>query len=157
MSEYLWKERLVRIEPEAVSLARPSGKVHPAGADALKNGPQANGKSRGGWPTKMHLVAADARMAVTVSRSPSQAYAAPDGGKLLRHLGGQREQRSVLMDQAYAGDEPYQLALRLGRELVGPPLKPRRAPWAYDRERDRRRNAVERRFRRLQGVRRVFS
>ena len=154
MSEYLWKERLVRIEPEAVSLARPSGKGHPAGAGALKNGPQANGKSRGGWPTKMQLVAADARTAVPVA--PSQAHAAPDGGNLLRHLGGQREQRPVLMDRAYAGDEPYQLALRLGRELVGPPLKPRRAPWAYDRERDRRRNAVERRFRRLQGVRRVF-
>jgi hypothetical protein len=28
---------------------------------AKKNGPQAIGKSRGGWTTKIHLVAADAR------------------------------------------------------------------------------------------------
>ena len=35
-------------------------KVHPDG-DALKNGPQSIGKSRGGWTTKIHMVASDAR------------------------------------------------------------------------------------------------
>src|SRR5882762_4550537 len=31
-----------------------------------KNGPQAIGKSRGGWNTKVHLVAANARTAITL-------------------------------------------------------------------------------------------
>src|SRR5471032_395526 len=39
-----------------------------------KNGPQAIGKSRGGWNTKIHLVAADARTAITFSLSPGQAH-----------------------------------------------------------------------------------
>ena len=35
-----------------------------------KNGPQSIGKSRGGWTTKIHMVAADARTAMTFSLSP---------------------------------------------------------------------------------------
>jgi transposase len=31
-----------------------------------KNGPQAIGKSRGGWTTKIHMVAANARTAITI-------------------------------------------------------------------------------------------
>lgn len=60
-------------------------------AQALeKNGPQAIGKSRGGWNTKIHLLAADARTAVTLSLSPGQAHDAPEGRELLRRLGGKR-------------------------------------------------------------------
>jgi hypothetical protein len=35
-------------------------KVHPDGIGALKNGPQAIGRFRGGLTTKIHLVAANA-------------------------------------------------------------------------------------------------
>src|ERR1700737_2736722 len=35
-----------------------------------KNGPQAIGKSRGGWNPKVHLVAANARSAITFALSP---------------------------------------------------------------------------------------
>ena len=51
-----------------------------------KNGPQAIGKSRGGWTTKIHMVAADARTAMTFSLSPGQAHDAPEGRKLLSRL-----------------------------------------------------------------------
>ena len=47
--------------------------------------------------------------------------------------------------------------LQLGFEPVVPPNPDRRHPWAYDRNRDRRRNEVERLFRRLKGFRRIFS
>src|SRR5260370_16858073 len=36
-----------------------------------KNGPQAIGKSRGGWNTKVHLVAANARTSITFALSPA--------------------------------------------------------------------------------------
>src|SRR6186713_3127803 len=52
-----------------------------------KNGPQAIGKSRGGWNTKVHMVAADARTAITFSLSPGQAHDAPEGRALLSRLG----------------------------------------------------------------------
>ena len=61
------------------------------------------------------------------------------------------------MDRAYEGNETRQLALRLGFEPVAPPLKSRRDPWIYDQEIYKRRNEVERLFRRLKGFRRIFS
>ena len=79
-----------------------------------KNGPQAIGKSRGGWTTKIHMVAADARTAVTFSLSPGQAHDAPEGRKLLTRLGSQGQKPFLIMDRAYEGNETRQLALALG-------------------------------------------
>ena len=38
-----------------------------------------------------------------------------------------------------------------------PPLRTRVEPWEYDREMYKRRNEIERLFRRLKGFRRIFS
>ena len=38
-----------------------------------------------------------------------------------------------------------------------PPRQNRLAPWGYDRQLDKRRNEVERLFRRLKGFRRLFT
>ncbi len=122
-----------------------------------KNGPQAIGKSRGGWTTKIHLVAADARMALTFALSPGQAHDGPEGRKLLTSLGPQDAELALVMDRAYQGDETRQLALDLGFTPVVPPIKTRTDPWEYDREMYKRRNEVERLFRRLKGYRRIFS
>lgn len=122
-----------------------------------KNGPQAIGKSRGGWNTKIHLVAADARTALTFSLSPGQAHDAPAGRELLRRMGTQAQPLHLLMDRAYEGNETRQLALDLGFIPVVPPLRTRVDPWEYNRAMYRRRNEVERLFRRLKGFRRIFS
>lgn len=61
------------------------------------------------------------------------------------------------MDRAYEGNETRQLALDLGFIPVVPPLRTRVDPWEYDREMYKRRNEVERLFRRLKGFRRIFS
>ena len=122
-----------------------------------KNGPQAIGKSRGGWNTKIHMVAADARTAITFSLSPWQAHDAPEGRALLSRLGAPNRPLHLLMDRAYKGNETRQLALDLGFIPVVPPLKTRIEPWEYDREMYKRRNEVERLFRRLKGFRRIFS
>ena len=103
------------------------------------------------------MVAADARTAVTFSLSPGQTHDAPEGRKLLRRLGRQGTSLALVMDRAYEGDETRQLALDLGFEPVVPPLKTRRRPWLYNRELYKRRNEVERLFRRLKGFRRIFS
>ena len=106
-----------------------------------KNGPQAIGKSRGGWTTKIHMVAADARTAVTFSLSPGQAHDAPEGRKLLTRLGSQGQKPFLIMDRAYEGNETRQLALALGFTPVVPPLSTRVDPWEYDREMYKRRNS----------------
>ena len=61
------------------------------------------------------------------------------------------------MDRAYEGNETRQLALDLGYIPVVPPLSTRIKPWDYDRQSYKRRNEVERVFRRIKGFRRVFS
>jgi transposase len=63
----------------------------------------------------------------------------------------------LIMDRAYEGDETRQLALELGFTPVVPPKSNRISPWEYDRAMYRRRNEIERLFRRLKGFRRIFS
>ena len=65
--------------------------------------------------------------------------------------------RQVIMDRAYEGDETRQLVLDLGLEPVVPPNPNRLEPWEYDRQMYKKRNEVERLFRRLKGFRRIFS
>lgn len=103
------------------------------------------------------MVAADARTAVTFSLSPGQAHDAPAGRDLLQKLGRQETNIQLLMDRAYEGNETRQLALDLGYTPVVPPLKTRVEPWEYNREIYKRRNEIERLFRRLKGFRRIFS
>jgi transposase len=122
-----------------------------------KNGPQSIGKSRGGWNTKIHLVAADARTAVAFSLSPGEAHDAPEGRDLLQALGPMPGSLPLIMDRAYEGNETRQLVLELGMIPVGPPKSNRIDPWSYDRALYRKRNEIERLFRRLKGYRRIFS
>ena len=80
--EYLQREPIVRIKLEAVSMDSTMVKVHPVGTGAPKNSPQSIGRSRGGWTTKIHMVAADARTAITFSLTPEKAHNTPEGRKL---------------------------------------------------------------------------
>ena len=94
---------------------------------------------------------------MTFSLSPGQAHDAPQGRRLLSRLGPQQQNLSVVMDRAYEGNETRQLALELGFEPVVPPLSTRINTWEYDKRLYKRRNEVERLFRRLKGFRRIFS
>jgi transposase len=61
------------------------------------------------------------------------------------------------MDRAYEGNETRHLAQQLGFTPVVPPSRKRLDPWEYDKALYKRRNEVERLFRRLKGFRRVFT
>lgn len=103
------------------------------------------------------MVAADARTAITFSLSPGQAHDAPAGRELLFQMVLPLVPTALLMDRAYEGDETRQLAIDLGYTPVVPPKENRISPWAYDRVLYKRRNEIERLFRRLKGFRRIFS
>ena len=103
------------------------------------------------------MVAADARTAITFALSPGQMHDAPAGRQLLSKLGRPKWPIHLLMDRAYEGNETRQLALDLGFIPVVPPKSTRIDPWQYDREMYKRRNEIERLFRRLKGFRRIFS
>ena len=103
------------------------------------------------------MVAADSRTALTFALSPGNAHDAPEGRKLLSSHGGVEQKTYLIMDRAYEGDETRQLALELGYDPVVPPKSTRIEPWEYDKEIYKRRNEIERLFRRLKGFRRIFS
>ncbi len=63
----------------------------------------------------------------------------------------------LLMDRAYEGNATRQLVLELNMTPVVPPKSNRLDAWEYDRELYKKRNEVERLFRRLKGFRRIFS
>ena len=66
-------------------------------------------------------------------------------------------EQSLLMDRAYEGDNMRATAKELGYTPVVPPKKNRIDPWEYDEELYKRRNEVERFFRRIKRFRRVFT
>ena len=63
----------------------------------------------------------------------------------------------MIMDRAYESDETRQLLLSFEVQPVVPPKINRLNPWEYDQELYKKRNEVERLFRRLKAFRRIFS
>src|SRR5690554_6808055 len=103
------------------------------------------------------MVAADDRRPVTFSLTPGQWGDAPAGRELLRTLRPAEDPVALIMDRAYEGDETRQLAFDLGFTAVVPPKRTRLHPWSFNEQLYRRRNEIERLFRRLKGFRRIFS
>ena len=103
------------------------------------------------------MVAAHAGCAIAFRLSPGQAGDAPEGRELLRGMPPLPDGCRLIMDRAYEGNQTRQLALDLGFIPVVPPLSTRIEPWQYDKEMYKRRNEIERLFRRLKRFRRIFS
>jgi transposase len=75
----------------------------------------------------------------------------------LGSIGPLPEPLHLIMDRAYEDNETRQLALDFGWIAVVPPKVNRLEPWLYDKAIYKKRNEVERLFRRLKGFRRIFS
>ena len=89
--------------------------------------------------------------------SPGQAGDAPQGRELLEAGGPAPSDCLLLMDGAYEGDETLRLAHELGYTPIVPPNPNHLNPWELNSVTYRRRNEIERLFRRLKSYRRVFS
>jgi len=103
------------------------------------------------------MLAANERTAVAFDLSGGDRHDAPQGRKLLESCGPVYTNISLIMDRAYEGDVTRDLALDLGYGLCVKPKSNRKHPWGYDRELYKRRNEVERLFRRLKAYRRIFT
>ena len=95
------------------------------------------------------MVAASDRIAVAFSLSGGEKHDAPEGRKLIEKLPSNEEPCSLLMDRAYEDDKTRALAVEKGFDPIVPPKKSRLEPWDYDKELYKRRNEVERLFRRI--------
>ena len=67
------------------------------------------------------------------------------------------DKQFILMDRAYAGKRLRTTAVELGYEPVVPPKRNFKEQWDYDKEFYKKRNEVERFFRRLKRFRRIFT
>ena len=103
------------------------------------------------------MVTASDRAVVAFSLSGGNAHDAPEGIALLNQLKRHDEQQYMLMDRAYEGDVMRAKAVEKGFLPVVPPKRNRKLPWAYDKERHKRRNEIERYFLRLKRFRRIFT
>ena len=83
-----------------------------------KRGKQAIGRSRGGLTTKIHMVTASAKFAVSFSLSSGSANDSPQGMKLLHFTPKVTDKQFILMDRAYAGKRLRTTAVELGYEPV---------------------------------------
>ncbi len=105
------------------------------------------------------MVASSATTAIAFTLSPGQNHDAPEGRHLLEEMHKPFEIAPLPlgMDRAYEDNETRHLAASLNFVPVVPPKSNRREPWGYDKELYKRRNEVERLFRRLKAYRRIFT
>ncbi|OQB27999.1 MAG: Transposase DDE domain protein [Candidatus Hydrogenedentes bacterium ADurb.Bin179] len=103
------------------------------------------------------MVSADDQVVVEVHLSGGECHDAPEGRKSIEAVGKSYEGVPLLMDKAYEGDETRSLARANGHEPIVPPKSNRADPWEYDKETYKKRNVVERLFRRIKGFRRVCT
>ena len=103
------------------------------------------------------MVTATDRSAVSFSLSGGEAHDSPEGIALLDRITRIPEQKYILMDRAYEGENMRGKALEKGYSPVVPPKSNRKDPWEYDKERYKHRNEIERYFLRLKRFRRIFT
>ena len=105
------------------------------------------------------MIVANEITPIVFQLSPGQAADDPEGRKLVPKIPERYRNNkiSLLMDKAYEGDEIRSLASSHGLEPVVPPKSNHKEPWEYDKELYKRRNEVERYFRRIKAFRRVFT
>ncbi len=105
------------------------------------------------------MVASSATTAIAFTLSPGNNHDAPEGRNLLEVMNKPSaiEGLPLGMDRAYEDNETCSLAARLNFVPIVPPKKNRLEPWEYDKELYKKRNEVERLFRRLKAYRRIFT
>lgn len=87
--------------------------------------------------------------------APGNAHDAPEGRKLIVEVDGHG--KPLVMDKAYEDNKTRKLAEKQGFLPTVPPKRNRKEPWEYDRELYKKRNEIERFFRRIQEYRRIFT
>jgi transposase len=113
--------------------------------------------SRGGWNTKIHALTAGDTHLKGFILSGGEAHDAPEGRLLLETVGKQETTVPLLMDRAYADFKTRFTAWDLHYNAVVQPKTNTTDKWEFDEELYKKRNAIERFFRRLKGFRAVFT
>src|SRR5271170_2090146 len=155
--EKLQVEQIVRIKIEAFALDSTSVKVHPDGTGALQKRTASHRQGARRMEHQDSYGCRECSNGHNVCSSSGQRPRRARGSGAALGAGADAGKLCLLMDRAYQGDETRQLVLDLGMIPVVPPKSNRIEPWEYDRALYKKRNQIERLFRRLKGFRRIFS
>lgn len=127
---------------------------HAAGARKAA-GPQALGRSRGGWSSKLHALVDALGNPLSLRLTAGQAADIHQAEPLLESvLPGAK---AVIADKSYDADALIEHIEQAGAEAVIPPRAHRKQPRAYDQHRYQARHLVERFFNRIKQFRRVAT
>ena len=103
------------------------------------------------------MVTATDRSAVSFALSEGEAHDSLEGLALLDKIIRVPEQKYILIDKAYEGENIRRKAVEKGYSPVVPPKSNRTDPREYDKERYKQRNEIERYFLRLKRFRKIFT
>lgn len=117
-------------------------------------GPQALGRSRGGFSTKIHATCDSHGNPLRFILTPGQASDHTQAHALLDEF---QAEDAVLADKGYDSDALVQTIAETGAQCVIPPTKNRKEQREYDTHLYKERNQVERLFNKLKNFRRVAT
>ena len=103
------------------------------------------------------MVSVDEQTVAEIHLSAGNLHDSPEGRISIDALPDDYKGLPLLMDRAYEGDATRQAARDAGLLPVVPPKSNRLDPWEYDTDLYKRRNEVERVFRRIKHYRKVFT
>jgi len=131
---------------------------HAAGA-RKKRGPQALGRSRGGFGSKLHLAAVSEKGGVIAAAvSPGQCGDAPVAAALLEKVCELEAVKTVCADRAYDSDAIRAQIKAAGKRAAIPPMKGRKRQYRYGKKTTyRQRNRIERLVNRLKQFRAIAT
>ncbi|WP_394335396.1 IS5 family transposase [Hymenobacter amundsenii] len=131
-------------------------RAHQHAAGALKKkGPQALGRSRGGFSTKLHLSCDAQGRPRQLALTGGQAGDCPHAPALL--VADLRAGQHVLADRAYDANYLREQITQAGAQAVIPSKKNRKVPIAHDAQVYKNRNQIERCFNRLKAYRAIAN
>lgn len=157
--EALWRELQAPAAASARHLFVDSTVVraHQHAAGGRVRGARVTGRSRGGFGTKIHVVAADERTALGVVITPGQAHDAPVFDAVMCELPEETTAQIVMADRGYDSDRIRADLKDAGFEAVIPPKRNRKEQIEFDREQYKQREKAERLISRAKRLRRVAT
>jgi putative transposase len=117
-------------------------------------GPQALGRSRGGFSTKIHAACDSHGNPLRFILTPGQASDHTQAHALLEDF---EVEEAVLADKGYDSDALVKTITETGADCVIPPTRNRTMQREYDTHLYKERNQVERLFNKLKNFRRVAT
>lgn len=127
------------------------------GRSAEKKGAQSLGRSRGGYTTKIHMIAGCPDHGMEFVLSAGQASDFTIGKKLIEEFQFPSTVEYLAMDKGYSGREMLKACWNKNIEPVVPPKSNMKKPWDYNHIIYLYRNEIERLFNRLKNFRRIAT